>query len=137
MIIYRDKRISRILSVLLIASMVSTVGCAKKSMLVSDSDWDPHEEMYEGYFRIKLIDGRDFEAGRIARTDSSVVIYELYRNGERIEVDPLKIRMSDIDCIKKSKIWWPATIAIIVVVGGAAGFAAYIAFLWLSYGTLD
>ena len=135
MLIYRDNGLSRILSVLLVASMVSTIGCAKKAMLVSDSDWDPHEEMYEGYFRIKLTDGRDFEARRIARTDSSVVIYELFRNRERIEIDPLEIRLSDIDSIKKSKVWWPGTIAIIVVIGGVVvivgvvGFYAYTSYV--------
>lgn len=124
MLIYRDNEISRALSVFLVATLISTASC-EKAMLVSDSEWDPHEAMYEGYFRIKLTDGRDFKARRIARTDSSVVIYELYRYQERIEIDPLEVPMSDIDYIKKSKIWWPGTIAIIVVVGGAIGYVAY------------
>lgn len=123
---YRNSEISRILVVIIVVSMISTIGCTR-AILVPDKEWDQQEVEHKGAYRIRTIDGLEIKAMRFVETDSSLVIYE-YRDHERGELDPLELPKNEIESITKSKTWWSGTIIGIVIIGSVAYIAALVAF---------
>jgi hypothetical protein len=123
--IHRYGQLSRVLLAVIIASLISTLGCTR-AMLISENEWDQKIEEYEGDYRIRTINGDEIEVMRFAKTDSSLIIYE-YRDNDRIRIDRLELHMNEIESIEKSKIWWSGTILGIAIFGAVGYFVCMVA----------
>lgn len=116
------------LGVLLISG-VHVSGCTKATRL-SEAEWDDIEEVETGDYRIRTRDGQEYATGRFTKTDSTVVMHEIYRNSRRIEVDPIVIPVGEIESVKKVSVWKFGTAVSAVIAGSAV---AFMVFMWLVF----
>ena len=112
-------------AVVIVASLISAIGCTR-AMLISDDEWGQQGMDYKGGYLIRTIDGREIRAMRIAKKDSSLIISE-YRDSAQVGDSRLEIPETNIESIKKTKIWWFGTILGITAFGGVCYFAWMIA----------
>jgi hypothetical protein len=108
----------------------STTACTRATT-VPKTEWEELEEVDNGDYRIRTYDGQEYATGRFTRTDSTVVIYEVFREGKRLEVNPIVIPAKDIESVKKVRLWRTGTaIFVVSVVTVAAGvfILGYLAF---------
>jgi len=128
--------IKRIILRILIITFAAHVGCTH-SINVTDAEWEestdkyasylsgePREIMFKGDYIFHLIDGSELKPTRLIKTDSTFVIYEVYKNGKSVKVDdPIVVPVSEVESIEKITMWWIPTIAILA---GMSAFALYI-----------
>jgi hypothetical protein len=89
-------------------------------MPVPDTEWEETQEVNSGEYRIRTFAGDKYETGRFVKTDSTIIITELYRGGKRIKVAPLAIPLVEIESVERVQIWRLGTAIIsVLVVGGA------------------
>jgi hypothetical protein len=59
------------------------------------------------------------------KTDSTIVITEVYRDSRRYPVDPIVLYFDEIESVKQVKLWTLATVVLTTVVVCAAAFVVY------------
>jgi hypothetical protein len=115
--------IIRSISIVLVVITASVMGCTRAATLPS-SEWESLDEVTDGDYRIRTYDGHEYATGEFTKTDSTVVISELFRDGKRFEIEPIVVPVEDIESVKKVQLWGPGTG--IIVVGLAA-----VAYVWI------
>ena len=116
--------ISRSMAIVLVMIVVALTGCTRAATLPS-SEWESLNEVTEGDYRIRTFDGKEYAAGKLSKTDSTVVISEVFREGKRFEVEPIVVQLEDIESVKKVGLWGPGTAIIVVTLVGVAAAVAY------------
>jgi len=121
-------------SVLLLV-VFGVTGCTR-AVDVPTSEWENVDEVTEGDYRIRTVDGRDYATGKFTKTDSTVVIFEVYRDGKRIAIDPVVLSLEEVDSVKKVQLWSTGTnIIVISTFVVAAGLAVALVFTyWMAKG---
>jgi hypothetical protein len=92
---------------------------------VPDTERETTREVNSGEYRIKTHDGDKYETGRFTKTESTLVITELYRGGKRIKVAPFAIPLDEIESVERIQAWWLGITIFSVLILGAALFGAY------------
>jgi hypothetical protein len=117
-------RISRAMAIVAVVITVAAMGCTRAAT-VRSSEWESLDEVTEGDYRIRTYDGHEYATGKFTKTDSTVVISELFREGKRFEVEPIVVQLEDIESVKRVRLWGPGTTIIVVAVVGVAAAVAY------------
>ena len=100
-------------------------------MIVPDDEWEERKDEYNGKYIISTNDGRELNVQRFARTDSSLIVYNLKDDNEGAGELPFELPLSEIHEIKETKYWWWGTAIGLSVFS----MVAYFAFLALfAYG---
>jgi len=116
--------ISRSIAIVAVVITVAVMGCTRAAN-VSSSEWESLDEVTEGDYRIRTYDGHEYATGKFSKTDSTVVISELFREGKRFEVGPIVVQLEDIESVKKVRLWKPGTTLIVVALVGVAAVVIY------------
>lgn len=116
--------ISHSIAIVALVITVAVMGCTRAATLPS-SEWESLDEVTEGDYRIRTYDGHEYATGKFSKTDSTVVISELFQEGKRFEVEPIVVQLEDIESVKKVRMWKPGTTIIVVALVGAAAVVAY------------
>jgi hypothetical protein len=112
------------ISIVLVVITASVMGCTRAATLPS-SEWERLDDVTEGDYRIRTYDGHEYATGKFTKTDSTVVISELFRDGKRFEVEPIVVPVEDIESVKKVRLWKPGTAVIVVALVGVAVVVVY------------
>jgi hypothetical protein len=115
------------MAIVLAVITVAVMGCTRAATL-SSSEWESLDKVTEGDYRIRTYDGHEYATGKFSKTDSTVVISELYREGKRFEIEPIVVPVEDIESVKQVKLWGPGTTIIVVAL---VGMAAAVAYAWV------
>lgn len=116
--------IKRIILRIIIITFAAHVGCTH-SINVTDAEWEentdkyasywknePNEIIFEGDYIFHLTDGNTINPTRLAKTDSTFVIYEVYKGGGTELEEPLVVPLDKVESIEKITMWWGPTLAI-------------------------
>jgi hypothetical protein len=116
--------IIRSIAIVAVVITASVMGCTRAATLPS-SQWESLDEVTEGDYRIRTHDGHEYATGKFTKTDSTVVISELFREGKRFEVEPIVEQLEDIESVKIVRLWKPGTTIIVVALVGVATVVLY------------